>query len=32
MLRVADLPKSIAWYRDVLGMQLVRERDNAEYK
>lgn len=32
MLRVGDLSRSIAWYRDVLGLKLVRERDNPEYK
>jgi catechol 2,3-dioxygenase-like lactoylglutathione lyase family enzyme len=32
MLRVGDLEKSQAWYRDVLGMQVLRTRDNAEYK
>ena len=32
MLRVGDLPRSTAWYRDALGMQLVRERDNSEFK
>eukprot|EP00955_Chlamydomonas_euryale_P046160 353350-Chlamydomonas_euryale.AAC.13 len=32
MLRVKDLTKSIAWYRDVLGMELVRERENQQYK
>ncbi|GBF92785.1 hypothetical protein Rsub_05404 [Raphidocelis subcapitata] len=32
MLRVGDLEKSQAWYRDVLGMQVLRTRDNPEYK
>lgn len=32
MLRVGDLPRSIEWYKDVLGMQLARTRDNPEYK
>ena len=27
MLRVGDLEKSIAFYRDVLGMQLLRRND-----
>lgn len=32
MLRVGDLEKSIAFYTDVLGMQLLRQSENAEYK
>jgi catechol 2,3-dioxygenase-like lactoylglutathione lyase family enzyme len=32
MLRVGDLERSTAWYRDVLGMQVLRTRDNAEYQ
>lgn len=28
MLRVSDLEKSIAYYRDCLGMKLLRTRDN----
>ena len=32
MLRVGDLQRSIAWYRDVLGMQMLRTRDNPEQK
>lgn len=32
MLRVGDLERSIAYYRDVLGMKLLRTRDNPEYK
>lgn len=32
MLRVGDLDRAEAWYRDVLGMQLLRRRDNPEYK
>jgi len=32
MLRVGDLEKSTAWYRDVLGMQVLRTRDNPDYK
>ena len=32
MLRVGDLPRSTEWYERVLGMQLVRQRDNPEYK
>ena len=30
MLRVGDLEKSIAFYRDVLGMQLLRRNDYPE--
>ena len=32
MLRVGDLQKSIDFYTRILGMQLLRESDNAEYK
>lgn len=32
MLRVSDLEKSIKYYTDVLGCQLVKQRDNPEYK
>lgn len=32
MLRVGDLEKSIAFYTDVLGMTLLRRRDNEEYR
>lgn len=32
MLRVTDLNKSIAFYTEVLGMKLLRQSDNAEYK
>jgi len=32
MLRVGDLEKSIAFYRDVLGMQLLRRNDYPEGK
>jgi lactoylglutathione lyase len=32
MLRVANLEKSIAFYTEVLGMKLLRQSDNAEYK
>ena len=32
MLRVGDLDKSIHFYRDVMGMQLLRQSDNTEYK
>lgn len=32
MLRVGDLDKSIEFYRNVLGMKLLRTRDNPEYK
>jgi lactoylglutathione lyase len=28
MLRVSDLDKSIAYYENCLGMQLIRKRDN----
>ncbi len=32
MLRVADLEKSLAFYRDVLGMKLLRRKDYPEGK
>jgi lactoylglutathione lyase len=32
MLRVSDLDKSIEYYTKVLGMTLLRKRDNPEYK
>ena len=32
MLRVGDLDRSIAFYTQVLGMQLLRRHDNEEYK
>jgi lactoylglutathione lyase len=32
MLRVGDLQRSIDFYTRVLGMQLLRESDNPEYK
>jgi len=32
MLRVGDLDKSIEFYTDVLGMKLLRKRDNEQYK
>ncbi len=32
MLRVGDLDRSIAFYTDILGMQLLRKSDNQEYK
>ena len=32
MLRVGDLDRSIAFYRDVLKMQLIRQSENAEYQ
>ncbi len=32
MLRVGDLDRSIAFYRDVLKMQLLRQSENAEYQ
>ena len=32
MLRVSDLDKSIAFYTDVLGMQLLRKSENPAYK
>jgi lactoylglutathione lyase len=32
MLRVSDLDRSIAFYTNVLGMKLLRTRENPEYK
>jgi lactoylglutathione lyase len=32
MLRVGDLDKSIAFYTDVLDMQLLRKSENPDYK
>lgn len=32
MLRVGDLPRSIAFYTEVLGMKLLRTSDNPEYQ
>lgn len=32
MLRVGDLQRSIKWYEEVMGMTLLRTRDNPEYK
>ena len=32
MLRVGDLDKSIKFYTEVLGMKLLRTRENPEYK
>ena len=32
MLRVGDLDKSIAFYTEVMGMKLLRRRDNEEYR
>jgi lactoylglutathione lyase len=32
MLRVGNLKKSISFYTDVLGMTLLRQSDNTEYK
>lgn len=32
MLRVGDLDRSIAFYTDVMGMQLLRKHDNEAYK
>lgn len=32
MLRVGDLQKSINFYTHILGMQLIRQRDNEEYR
>ncbi|PSW03624.1 lactoylglutathione lyase [Photobacterium lipolyticum] len=32
MLRVGDLDRSIAFYTDVMGMELLRKHDNEAYK
>ena len=32
MLRVGDLDKSIAFYTEIMGMQLLRTSENQEYK
>ncbi|MGB1091536.1 MAG: lactoylglutathione lyase [Oceanobacter sp.] len=32
MLRVADLQKSVDFYTDVMGMTLLRQRDNEQYR
>lgn len=32
MLRVADLDTSIHFYTDVMGMRLLRKRDNPDYR
>lgn len=32
MLRVGNLDESIAFYTDILGMKLLRQSDNEEYK
>jgi lactoylglutathione lyase len=32
MLRVSDLDRSIAFYTEVMGMKLLRRRDNKEYR
>ena len=32
MLRVGDLDRSITFYTDVMGMQLLRKHDNEEYQ
>jgi lactoylglutathione lyase len=32
MLRVGDLDKSIKYYTEVLGMTLLRTRENPDYK
>jgi len=32
MLRVVDLKKSIDFYQSVLGMKLLRQRDNEQYR
>ena len=32
MLRVGNLQKSLDFYQQVLGMKLLRQSENAEYK
>ena len=32
MLRVGDLDRSISFYTDVMGMQLLRKSDNEQYR
>ena len=32
MLRVTDLDKSIKYYTEALGMQLLKKKDNKDYK
>ncbi|GAL09512.1 lactoylglutathione lyase [Vibrio astriarenae] len=32
MLRVGDLDRSIEFYTKVMGMELLRQHENAEYK
>jgi lactoylglutathione lyase len=32
MLRVTDLDKSIKYYTEALGMQLIKKKDNPDYK
>jgi len=32
MLRVGDMDRSLAFYTNVMGMQLLRKHDNEEYK
>lgn len=32
MLRVGNLERSIAFYQDVMGMKLLKQSDNTEYK
>ena len=32
MLRVTDLDKSIKYYTEALGMQLLKKKDNPDYK
>ena len=32
MLRVGDLERSVRFYRDVLGMRLLRTSENPEYR
>ena len=32
MLRVGDLDRSISFYTEVMGMQLLRKSDNEQYR